>query len=540
MRAAKQNNVIELDFKSDVVYENPYIDIELDIVVTSSVGTEYTVPAFWVGGAFWRGRLAFGEVGEYKYRTVCSNISDNGLHGITGCIDVTFYDLENVLYKYGPIIVSDRHFIHRDGTPYLWLSDTWWMGLTNRLSFDNGDFQKLASDRKSKGFNTIFMVMGLYPDMEPFDEAGANEVGYPFLEKDYDKINPLFFELADVKIRYLIEVGLMPCLFGCWGYFSDFMSLDRLKRFWRYIIARYAAFPVAFSYAGESNMPFYNHPMFGNPEYAKKSFSDWSEISKYVKSIEPFGRIFSIHPQPVDFIGIRDGLVSDTDVLDYYMAQTFHGNLNSAPHIVKLIRDAGKSLPAKPVLNGEGYYEGILEQSREEVQRWFFWASVLSGGAGHCYGANGIWQLNEPNKPFRANPNNAHWGDTPWNEAMHLNGSKQVGLARKFLLKYNWNELIPHQDWIIHDDCAEGFEPYCAGIDKELRIIYFSFTHSPLVPLKAVRCLEQGIKYRGKYVNPSDYTEYTLGEIISDIDGVWVVPAAPIMRDWILVLEAIR
>ena len=47
-----------------------------------------------------------------------------------------------------------------------------------------------------------------------------------------------------------------------------------------------------------------------------------------------------------------------------------------------------------PVLIGEVCYEGIQEASRQEVQRFMFWSALLSGTAGHTYGANGIWQVN--------------------------------------------------------------------------------------------------------------------------------------------------
>lgn len=46
--------------------------------------------------------------------------------------------------------------------------------------------------------------------------------------------------------------------------------------------------------------------------------------------------------------------------------------------------------PPLPVVNGEVCYEGILADSREEIQRLMFWSCLLSGAAGHTYGANGI------------------------------------------------------------------------------------------------------------------------------------------------------
>ena len=55
-----------------------------------------------------------------------------------------------------------------------------------------------------------------------------------------------------------------------------------------------------------------------------------------------------------------------------------------------------------PVLVGEVCYEGILEASRQEVERFMFWTSILNGAAGHTYGANGIWQVNTARTTLRA------------------------------------------------------------------------------------------------------------------------------------------
>ena len=65
--------------------------------------------------------------------------------------------------------------VHRDGEPFYWMGDTWWMGLTTRLDWPAG-FHALTVDRVEKGFSVIQIVAGLYPDMDPFDERGANDV----------------------------------------------------------------------------------------------------------------------------------------------------------------------------------------------------------------------------------------------------------------------------------------------------------------------------------------------------------------------------
>ena len=107
-----------------------------------------------------------------------------------------------------------------------------------------------------KGFTVIQIIAGLYPDMPPFDPRGANEAGYPW-EAEYARINPAYFDAADLRIRYLVESGLTPCIVACWGYFLPIMGVPKIKKHWRYLVARWGAYPVVWCLAGEGTMPYY-------------------------------------------------------------------------------------------------------------------------------------------------------------------------------------------------------------------------------------------------------------------------------------------
>ena len=86
--------------------------------------------------------------------------------------------------------------------------------------------------------------------------------------------------------------------------------------------------------------------------------------------------------------------VEDPTVLDCDMLQTGHGDRTSLPGTVRQVVGSLARTPKMPVVNAEVCYEGILEASREEVQRLMFWSDILNGAGGHTYGANGIWQVN--------------------------------------------------------------------------------------------------------------------------------------------------
>ncbi|GAJ03891.1 unnamed protein product, partial [marine sediment metagenome] len=229
----------------------------LDVIFTDPSGDEHLTPAFWAGEQTWRVRYASSKMGTHHWRSICSDISNSGLHGQEGVLEVTSYEGDNPLLHHGPLRVSSnrRYLEHRDGTPFFWLGDTWWTGLCSRLRWP-GDFYTLTTDRVQKGFSVIQIVAGLYPDMPSFDKRGANEAGFPW-EKNFTGINPAYFDMADLRIHHLVQKGLTPCIVACWGYFLVWMGVEKMKQHWRYLVARYGAYPVVWCLAGEATMPFY-------------------------------------------------------------------------------------------------------------------------------------------------------------------------------------------------------------------------------------------------------------------------------------------
>lgn len=386
-RYATARCLAEWAYTSGKAYSDPFNHLELSVVFSDPQGGEHQVPAFWAGDQVWRIRYSPASPGRYTYRTTCSDASNPDLHNRRGSMEVSPYTGENPLRKHGSIRVSSDHlhFEHEDGTPFFWLGDTWWMGLCSRLRWPE-DFQSLATDRVRKGFTVGQIVAGLYPDMPAFDPRGANEAGFPW-EKDYSRINPHYFDMADVRIQDLVERGIAPCIVGCWGYFLKFMGGAKLKQHWRYLVARWGAYPVFWCLAGEGTMPYYLSATKDQDSLTQKT--GWTEIGKYVRSIDPYHHPVTIHPGTT----ARD-TVDDQSVLDFDMLQTGHSGYKSYPNTLDHVTGELARSPRMPVLVGEVNYEGILDGSRQEVQRFVFWALILSGAGGHTYGADGIWQVN--------------------------------------------------------------------------------------------------------------------------------------------------
>jgi hypothetical protein len=227
-------------------------------------------------------------------------------------------------------------------------------------------------------------------------------------------------------------------------------------------------------------------------------------------------------------------------VLDFELLQTGHSGYPSLASSVDALEESLAAAPRMPVLVDEANYEGILESSREEVQRFLFWSSLLSGACGHTYGANGLWQVNSAAEPYGPSPHGTSWGDVSWQAAAQLPGSRQIGLGKALLERYRWWEFEPHPEWVKpHQTPANRMSAYAAGIPGQVRVVYIPAETIWTVHRQemVVQGLESGVSYRAGYFNPKTGDVTALGAVQPNAAGDYVVPRAPVFQDWVLVLE---
>jgi len=528
----QQNCITEWSYQSAKTYENPFREVVLDAIITTPSGKELKVPAFWAGGNEWSFRYSSGELGDHTFRTVCNDTKNRALHHQTGKITVIKYDGTNPLFQHGPLkIASDRrNFMHADGTPFFWLADQWWHGMTTRFAWPE-DFQVLTQDRKKKGFSVIGFAVGFPCDIAPFDPRGQNEAGDPWMDSTFTSINPAYFDLADLRINHLVSQGLVPSVMGTWGYYIKWAGVENMKAHYRYLVARYGAYPITWILAGEVTLAYYLD-LDGEWEKYKAIFREqWSEVGQYLQENDPFDRLVTVHPGP----GIWDGKppLDDMDVLDFIFLQSGHSGYHTLPRAVSQVYDNLELYPDRPVLHGEVCFEGMQGSSGPDIQRFLFWSNVLSGTAGFSYGVEGIWQFNTEEQPFGASPQGSVWGNVPWETAYQYKGSEQVGIGKQIMEEFEYWRFRPHREWVRSKDPEDIFGPYCAGIPGEVRVIYMNRFPTGYNPYELVD-LEPGKTYWYRYYDPITGERYPVKEFKAGRNGEWSIDGPPVKQDFVL------
>ncbi len=536
---------------------------DVDVIFSGGDG-DARVPAFWAGENNFRVRYAPPAPGTYDWEV---EAGDAELHGCprSGELEVIAYGGDNPLYRHGRLraAASRRTLEHADGTPFFWLGDTWWAGLSPRLAWPD-DFRELTADRVAKGFNVVQLAAGAMPGFAGPDTAWhpqkANEGGWPW-EPAWERLNPAFYDAADRRIEHLVERGIVPCIFATWGLYLPQMGVDRVKRHWRNLVARYAAYPVVFCLCGEAD---YTTDLADFDEQR----AGWTEVGRYVRELDPFHNVLTVHPCHPE----SRTVIEDESVLDLNMLQTghwgFHGPspeaAESGREKLRLAEPARVGLagsiealvhalerePAMPTLNAEPAYEGHWGTNWQDVQRFQFWASVLSGACGHTYGAVGLWNMSSATEPFAPTGSYAGqgvWqrqGSGTWQEAMHWPGGRQVAMGRGLFERYRWWEFEP----LLRDEAERAGRrwSFAAGIPGEVLVCYLGSVAfdvelqglvavDPWDPRPATIPLDGS--GRAAWFDPRTGADIDLGEARPDADGRWEVPLKPTDEDWVLVVE---
>ena len=411
-------------------YTNPYSEITLRVTYTGPGQRIIRAYGFWDGGNTFRIRNAFPTAGTWHWETECSDISNLGLHGQRGSVEVSEYRGENALYRHGFLKVSDsrRYLTFADRAPFLWMGDTAWAA---PLRSSPEEWEQYLADRAAKHF-TVVQVAPAPEWAGDRDRQGQKA----FTDKACTQWNPAYWQCFEQKVERANERGLVVMLVGLMEPVSRYPESGKACLFARNLVARLFGNFVAFS-------PSFDSQYMPLADEVGRAARDATEI-----------HLITQHPgtpwnQPLPTFSLR---YYDQPYLDFVGVQTGHnaGHLDwCAHHAIQWNLALYGYEPHKPVINLEAMYDAQGTHGWRALDaRSLAWRTWLSGAAGYTYGAGetpphtpdgngGIWK-------WVTDPDRTDY----WKKAMQWDSGYQMQYLRDFIGSVEWWRLEPAHDLI--------------------------------------------------------------------------------------------
>lgn len=348
---------------------NPFIGISLNAEFKH--GNEIYIPeGFYDGNGNYKIRFMPDAEGEWTYITQSNLDTLNGIKGSFICTPPSTGD-------HGPVSVKNMyHFAYADSTRFIPFGTTIYQWCFQPDSLKQETIQTL----KKSPFNKVrFLII---PPYSKEYLSGPNKLyNFPF-QKDsagnwnLSRFNPAYFQNIEKCIRELRSIGvqadvilLNPYDKG-WGF--EKMNQPTVRRFVRYVVARFAAYRnVWWSLANENSFIKW------------MTDKDWDRLFQLVEKRDPYHHLRSIHNAGRIYNYTLPWVTHVS--LQYYNAVRVFG-------VTPLLRDIYR----KPIVYDEINYEGNISSRWGQLigkeMTYRFWVAYIGGG----YATHGESFVNNP------------------------------------------------------------------------------------------------------------------------------------------------
>ncbi|HEY7649720.1 MAG TPA: DUF4038 domain-containing protein [Methylomirabilota bacterium] len=359
----------EATLTSAKTYANPFRDVTVSVQYTGPAGQVRRGFGFWDGDRTFKIRMSFPQAGTWRYATSASDPSDGGLHNVTGVIEVqpSSSAETNPLYFHGPLRVSAnaRNLEHADGTPFVWVADTLW-GATVWLS--EAGFKEAVGARRAQHFSVLLTNFARKAEADTNGETPWN--GDRWNVNFMRKVDRMF-DAANDQGMYLFVNGLVDLLWD--RQIADYQRLIEM------IAIRYAGHHLSFGSSMDD--PF-------DPIHLA--------INRLVANVAPH-QLLTQHPgSAVDGSGNATTAERyyDDPTEHYVMETTGSSEIEFASRTaIQWTLQLYNHNPAKPVLNGEAWYEGE-QGGTGRIAAHLAYLTMLSGGSGYSHGTD-LWDARD-------------------------------------------------------------------------------------------------------------------------------------------------
>ena len=417
-----------------------------------------------------------------------------------------------------PLSVSEngRYFVNADGAPFLYLADTAW-GL---FHFSREDADLYLKDRAAKKFTVIQAIVAHWSGL-----ASPNAYGQAvFLDKDPKRPNDLYFQQVDYVVDRAASLGLYVALVPIWSnsYVKETGSaIDKPAAFsyGKYLGARYREKPVIW--------------ILGGDYFADGVEEIWRSMAAGVTEGDGGAHLKTYHPKSPR--SSAQWFHNDA-WLDFNMLQTGHTIWNRN---YDLVAEDWNRKPVKPVVDGEGGYEGIADGfvpggkiEAPDVRR-IAYCALFAGAAGYAYGGHGVWGYTSSNANRPGAVDSRHGPTPPFKDALQLPAASQMQHLRALLESRPMLARIPDQ-WLLANDYMGTVDRIqaCRASDGSYAFIYTA--SGAKLHIRMVDRFYQ--KVSGKMVRASWFNPRTgectpaqgTGRFIAPEEQDWVLSITPL------------
>lgn len=441
-------------------------DERLRVTFRHATADSIVVDGFWHGRhggqSIWKARFHPTMPGEWRWSSTFTDTIDTNLHRVTGRLEaVLLSSYSNTFDEFGWLTVASngRHLQHQSGKPFFWQGDTAW-----EIAWKSTEQQVDAylADRKAKKYNAVYIVAESHQYL--YDWGVENRDRHlMFLDNDYSRINPLYFEYLDKVISKINQADMVAVIVPLWASLTEvhhdpqvhsrFLTKKQSFNLARYVGARYAGHNVVWIIGGDNKYD----------TIEKRDF--WADFAEILYDSSGRQHLRTVHPD--GFMASFDYFDFGTPWIDFHMYHSSHLQGSDATRILGL--RGWQETPAKPVLNGEPAFEDIpayfwdpeitTRISAYDV-RQAAWESFLGGGLmGTSYGANGVWQWHVPDMEVSHNPRDYVVG------SLQLPGSAQIAMVKNYFEGIKWWNINPDPDLATSTD--EDIIPTAAKLDHK-------------------------------------------------------------------------
>jgi hypothetical protein len=454
-------------------------------------------------------RFSPDTLGDWKWKSKCSDASNTGLHGRQGSFECAPYKGKNALLTRGPLKLSPnrRYLIRSDGTPFFWLADTAWNGV---LKSKPEHWDTYLNTRRSQGFTAVQFVSTQW-------RTFVSELAYT--GKEEIRIRPEFFQRLDPRVEAINDHGLVAAPVMLWavgrGDPGHELSEEDAILLGRYMVARWGAYNVFWILAGDG-------------VYLDKRAERWRRIGRAVFGDQP-NRPATMHPTGRQWVVEEFGKEPWYSMIGY---QSAHREKDVAWLVQGPPLTNWKKPPTLPIVNLEPNYEGILAYDTKRpidalaVRRALYRSLLLSPTAGVTYGHHGIWSWAEkPEVPLSHEKTGIA---IPWDQAVKSEGAKSVKNLARLFASVKWWTLAPDPSLVANQPTDPmAFVPASRNEDGSLALLYLP--QGGEIELNTANLKRDA---RLRWFNPSSGRYFPAGKV----DSGSMKMQSPGDGDWLLVI----